>query len=216
MFELTCFRLIFLLRCLTWRYLFRPECPSTSSTSAGDSSAGGSATTPAAPLAPATATEARADAPEARAKALVAKVAAPVAEAVPAAATEASARALTKEGAAEECGGRCFGDVDHWSCFQPLDELVDGDVEVPVPTDGPRERSQDIQSLYSERPRGWYHLQSLSWCVSDLHGTGMLCRTLPAQLYPRVLSACKNHAGRPFRPTCRMKNDFRTCLHGSL
>ena len=92
----------------------------------------------------------------------MAKVAAPVAEAVPAAATEASARALTKEGAAEECGGRCFGDVDHWSCFQPLDELVDGDVEVPVLTDGPRERSQDIQSLYSERPRGWYHLQSLS------------------------------------------------------
>ena len=165
MFELTCFRLIFLLRCLTWRYLFRPECPSTSSASAGDSSAGGSATPLAAPLAPAAAIEARADAPKARAEGPVAEVAAPVAEAVPAAATEASARALTKEGAAEECGGRCFGDVDHWSCFQPLDELVDGDVEVPVPTDGPRERSQDIQSLYSKRPRGWYHLQSLSQCV---------------------------------------------------
>ena len=95
----------------------------------------------------------------------MAEVAAPVAEAVPAAATEASARALTGEGAAKECGGRCFGDVDHWSCFQPLDELVDGDVEVPVPTDGPRKRSQDIQSLYSEGSRGWYHLQSLSRCV---------------------------------------------------
>jgi hypothetical protein len=57
------------------------------------------------------------------------------------------------------------GDVDHRGCFRPLGELVDGNVEVPVPADGPGERSQDIQPPYSERPRGWNHLQSLSWSV---------------------------------------------------
>jgi hypothetical protein len=27
-------------------------------------------------------------------------------------------------------------DVDHWGCFQPLSELVDDDIEEPVPSDG--------------------------------------------------------------------------------
>jgi hypothetical protein len=53
-------------------------------------------------------------------------------------------------------------------------------------------------------------------CVSALHGTSMLCRTLLAQLHPGALSASKIHAGRPYRPVCGMKNDFRTRLHGFL
>jgi hypothetical protein len=32
-------------------------------------------------------------------------------------------------------------------------------------------------------------------CVFALHGTGMLCRTLPPQLHPEALSASKSHAG---------------------
>jgi hypothetical protein len=36
---------------------------------------------------------------------------------------------------------------------------------VPVPTDSPRKRSQDIHPPYGEWPGGRNHLQSLSWCV---------------------------------------------------
>jgi hypothetical protein len=44
----------------------------------------------------------------------------------------------------EESNSSTLGDVDHKGGLWPLGELVDGDKEVPVPTDGPREWSQDI------------------------------------------------------------------------
>jgi hypothetical protein len=35
-------------------------------------------------------------------------------------------------------------DLDHRGCFRPLGELVNGDVQIPESSDGPRERTQDI------------------------------------------------------------------------
>jgi hypothetical protein len=58
-----------------------------------------------------------------------------------------------------------LGDVDHRGGFWPLGELVDGDEEVPVPANSPGKWSQDIHPPYGEWPRGWNHLQCLSWCV---------------------------------------------------
>jgi hypothetical protein len=39
-------------------------------------------------------------------------------------------------------------DLDHRGCFRPLGELVNGDVQIPESSDGPRERTQDIQPPY--------------------------------------------------------------------
>jgi hypothetical protein len=36
-------------------------------------------------------------------------------------------------------------DLDHMGCFRPLGEFVDGDIEIPVPSDGPGKLPQDIQ-----------------------------------------------------------------------
>jgi hypothetical protein len=44
----------------------------------------------------------------------------------------------------EESNNNTLGDVDHRGGLWPLCELVDGDEEKSVPTDGPGERSQDI------------------------------------------------------------------------
>jgi len=52
----------------------------------------------------------------------------------------------------EECHCSPFGDVHHRSDFRPLGELVDGDVEEPVPADGPGKWSQDVHTPYSEWP----------------------------------------------------------------
>src|SRR6185503_15300630 len=52
-------------------------------------------------------------------------------------------------------------------------------------------------------------------CVFALHGTGMFCRTLPAQPHPGVLSASRSHAERLYQQACEMRNDFHTRLHGS-
>jgi hypothetical protein len=41
-------------------------------------------------------------------------------------------------------------DLDHRGCFRPLGEFVDGDIEIPVPSDGPGEWSMDVQPLNSE------------------------------------------------------------------
>jgi hypothetical protein len=65
----------------------------------------------------------------------------------------------------EESDGSTLGDVDHRGGLWPLGELVDGDEEVPVPTDGPRKWSQDIHPSYDEWPGGRNHLQSLTWRV---------------------------------------------------
>jgi hypothetical protein len=44
----------------------------------------------------------------------------------------------------EEGDSGTLGDADHRGGLWPLGELVDGDEEVPVPTDGPRKWSQNI------------------------------------------------------------------------
>jgi hypothetical protein len=62
----------------------------------------------------------------------------------------------------EEGNNSTLGDADHRGGLRPLRELVDGDEEETVPTDGPGEWSQDIQPPYGEWPGGWNHLQSLS------------------------------------------------------
>jgi hypothetical protein len=44
----------------------------------------------------------------------------------------------------EEGNNSTLGDANHRGGLRPLRELVDGDEEEPVPTDGPGEWSQDI------------------------------------------------------------------------
>jgi hypothetical protein len=52
-------------------------------------------------------------------------------------------------------------------------------------------------------------------CVSASRGTGTLYRTLLDRPHPGGQLVNKNHAGRPYRPACGMKNDFHTPFHGS-
>jgi hypothetical protein len=58
----------------------------------------------------------------------------------------------------QESNNSTLGDVDRRGGLWPLGELVDGDEEVPVPADSPRERSQDIHPPYGEWPGGQNHL----------------------------------------------------------
>jgi hypothetical protein len=116
----------------------------------------------------------------------------------------------------EESDNSTLGDIDHRGGLWPLCELVDGDKEEPVPADSPGEWSQDIHPPIRRMAR---RVESFAEpklvCVSALRGTGTPCRTLPSQLHPGERLASKSHAGRPYRPTCGMMNDFRTLLHGS-
>jgi hypothetical protein len=50
----------------------------------------------------------------------------------------------------DELDCRLLVDLDHRGHIPPLGEFVDGDIEIPVPSDGPREWPQDVQPLYSE------------------------------------------------------------------
>jgi hypothetical protein len=43
-------------------------------------------------------------------------------------------------------------DFDHWGCFRSLGELVDSDIEEPVPSDGVRKWPHDVQPPHSEGP----------------------------------------------------------------
>jgi hypothetical protein len=43
-------------------------------------------------------------------------------------------------------------DFDHWGCFRPLGELVDGDIEESVPSDGAGIWPHDVQPSHSEGP----------------------------------------------------------------
>jgi hypothetical protein len=61
------------------------------------------------------------------------------------------------DGLDEFCCGLLI-DFDHWSCFWPLGEFVDGDVEEPVPSDGARKWPHDVQPPHSEGPSGRDHL----------------------------------------------------------
>jgi hypothetical protein len=47
-----------------------------------------------------------------------------------------------------DCG--LLVDLDHMGCFQPLGELVDDDVQILESSDGPGERTQDVQPLYAK------------------------------------------------------------------
>jgi hypothetical protein len=117
----------------------------------------------------------------------------------------------------EEGNGSTLGDADHRGSLRPLCEFVDGDEKEPVPARWPwgmvpgypppiRRMARRVESFVGPE----------SVCVFASHGTGMLCRTLPAQLHPEGQLAGKSHVGRPYRPVCGMKNDFHTRLHGSL
>jgi hypothetical protein len=39
----------------------------------------------------------------------------------------------------DELDHKLFVDLDHWGHFRSLGQLVNGDVEIPVPSDGPGE-----------------------------------------------------------------------------
>jgi hypothetical protein len=43
-------------------------------------------------------------------------------------------------------------DFDYTDCFRPLGELVNGDVEEPIPSNGTRKWSHDVQPPHSEGP----------------------------------------------------------------
>jgi hypothetical protein len=43
-------------------------------------------------------------------------------------------------------------DLDHRGCFRALGELVDGDIQISESSDGPRERTQDVQPPYGKWP----------------------------------------------------------------
>jgi hypothetical protein len=116
----------------------------------------------------------------------------------------------------EESDSSTLGDVDHSGGLWPLGELVDGDEEVPVLADSPGEWSQDVHPpIRRMARRAESSAEPELVCVSALHGIDTPCRTLPSQLHPGGRLASKSHAGRPYRPACGMRNDFRTLLHGS-
>jgi hypothetical protein len=50
----------------------------------------------------------------------------------------------------DELDCELIDDFDHKGRFRPLGEFVDGDVEIPVPSDGPGKWSQDVQPPHSE------------------------------------------------------------------
>jgi hypothetical protein len=116
----------------------------------------------------------------------------------------------------EKSDSSTLGDADHRGGFRPLGELVNSDKEVPVPADSPRKWSQDIHPpIRRMTRRAESFAEPELVCVSALHGTGTLRKTLLARPHPGGQLANKNHAGRPYRPACGMKNDFHTPLHGS-
>jgi hypothetical protein len=43
-------------------------------------------------------------------------------------------------------------DFDHWDCFRPLGELVDGNIEEPEPSDGARKWPHDVQPPHNKWP----------------------------------------------------------------
>jgi hypothetical protein len=45
----------------------------------------------------------------------------------------------------DELDCRLLVDLDHRGHFRPVGEFVDGDIEVPVPSDGPGNWLQDVQ-----------------------------------------------------------------------
>jgi hypothetical protein len=47
-----------------------------------------------------------------------------------------------------DCG--LLVDVDHWGCFRPLGEFIDGGVEEPVPSDGAGKWPHDVQPPHNE------------------------------------------------------------------
>jgi hypothetical protein len=115
----------------------------------------------------------------------------------------------------EEGNNSTLGDTDHRGGLEPLCEFVDSDEEETVPPmalgNGPkistpiRRMARKVESFAEPEPV----------CVSDLHGTDMLCRTLPTQLHPGERLANRSRAERPYKLVCGMTNDFRTHLHGS-
>jgi hypothetical protein len=49
-----------------------------------------------------------------------------------------------------DCG--LLVDLDDRGCFWALGELIDGDIYIPESSDGPRERTQDVQPPHGKQP----------------------------------------------------------------
>jgi hypothetical protein len=95
----------------------------------------------------------------------------------------------------DELDSRLLVDFDHRGRFRPLGEFVDGDVEIPEPSDGPGKWSQDVHPLHSESPCGWDHLQCLCQCM-DVLGMEL---AHPASLYQldSILDSCRRVKAMP-------------------
>jgi hypothetical protein len=116
----------------------------------------------------------------------------------------------------EEGNNNTLGDTAHRGDLWPLCEFVNSDEEETVPPtalgNGPR-ISTPIRRM-ARRVESFAQPEPV--CVSTLHGTDMLRRTLPTRLHPGEQLASRSHARRPYQPVCGMLNDFRTLLHGSM
>jgi hypothetical protein len=115
----------------------------------------------------------------------------------------------------EEGNSSNLGDVDHRGSLWQLCELIDGDKEVTVPADGPGNGPRISTPIRPMDRRVESFTESEPVCVSALHGTDMLRRTLLSQLHPGEQLASRSHVERPYQPVCGMLNDFRTLLYGS-
>jgi hypothetical protein len=81
----------------------------------------------------------------------------------------------------EEINSSTLGDIDHRGGLWPLCELVDGDEEEAVPTDGPGKWSLDIHPPIRRMARRVESsVDPELVCVYALHGNDTPCRTLPS------------------------------------
>jgi hypothetical protein len=115
----------------------------------------------------------------------------------------------------EEGNSSTLGDTDHRGSLWPLCEFAIATKRKWYPPtalgNGPGYPSP-IRRM-ARRVESFAELELV--CVSALHGTDMLRRTLPTQLQPGEQLASRSRVGRPYQPVCGMMNDFRTLHHGS-
>jgi hypothetical protein len=85
----------------------------------------------------------------------------------------------------DELDCRLLIDLDHWGRFRPLGEFVDGDIEIPIVSDGPGEWSQDVPP-HTQRMamRMGSFVVSTLVCRFAWHETDMPYKSLPARWRP--------------------------------